>query len=123
MRTATRRSLILPSAVIIWALATSTVAAAGAGNPLRSALVLPFLCAGPGLALVPLLRIGGLAGLTLAVGISLAIDALLPTAMIYAGLWSPDATLAVLVVLSLLGAAGQLAVGILGPRPTVEPAQ
>lgn len=117
-----RRSVILPSAVMVWALAADVIVAYGAGNPWQSAIVLPFLCVGPGLALVPLLRVGGWTGLTLAVGVSLAMDALVPTAMIYAGVWSPDATLAILVVLSILGGAGQLALEALRPRPAMEAA-
>ncbi len=117
-----RGSLVLPLAVILWALAAGAVVTFGVGNPYRSALVLPFLCAGPGLALVPLLRIAGWTGLTVAVGLSLALDALVPTAMIYAGTWSPDGTFAILVALSILGAMGQLAVKLLGSRPAVEAA-
>lgn len=117
-----RGSVILPSVVMVWALAADEIVAYGAGNPWQSAIVLPFLCVGPGLALVPLLRVGGWAGLTLALGVSLALDALVPTAMIYAGAWSPDTALAVLVVLSFLGGAGQLALAVLRPRPTMEAA-
>ena len=122
MRTAVRRSMILPLVVIIWALAAGAVVAYGVGNPVRTALVLTFLCAAPGLALVPLFRITGWTGLTLAAGMSLALDSLVPTAMIYAGVWSPDATLAVLVVLTILGGAAQLAVEMLRLRPAMEAA-
>lgn len=122
MRTAVRGSLVLPLIVIGWAVAAGAAVAYGVGNPVRSALMLPFLCAAPGLALVPLLRIRGWTGLTLAVGLSLALDALVPTAMIYAGTWSPDTTLAVLVVLTILGGAAQLAVEMLHLRPGMEAA-
>ena len=122
MRTVMRRSFILPTTVLLWALACGATVGYGLGNPVRSAVVLPFLCFGPGLALVPLLRIAGWAGLTVAVGVSLALDELVPTAMIYARAWSPDATLAILVVLSVLGAAAQVAVDLHGSRRALEAA-
>ena len=79
----------------------------GMSNPLRLICVLAFLLVGPGLAFVPLLRIGGWPGWTMAVGLSLALDTVVSTAMIYAGIWSPEATLMVLVMLSLIGAVCQ----------------
>lgn len=120
MKSAMRGSIILPSLVIVWAMAAGSAVGYGAANPWRSAIVLPFLCVGPGLALVPLLRIAGWTGLTLAVGVSLALDALVPTGMIYSGAWSPDATLAILVVLSILACAGQLALELLRRSRGVE---
>src|SRR5260370_15802654 len=72
----------------------------GLGNPVRSLLVLSFLVAGPGLALVPLMHLDGWSGLTLAAGLSLALDALVSAIMIYPNVWSPTATLAVLVLVT-----------------------
>ncbi len=103
-----RRPPAVPLIVLALTGGAGSVVLLGVGNPLRSLFVLSFLIAGPGLALVPLLRIGGWPGLTLAVGLSLALETLVPTIMIYASIWSPDATFAVLVLLSLVGAAAQL---------------
>lgn len=109
-----------PPALSLIALALAGAAGSavilGLGNPMRSLFVLSFLVAGPGLALVPLMRIHGWAELTLAVALSLALDALVPTIMIYASVWSPDATLAVLVLVTLLGATAQLLTIWLPPR-------
>lgn len=70
-------------------------AAAGAAvymdidSPVRSVLVLGFLLLFPGLAWVRLLRLDDrLAELTLAVALSIAIDAAVPGALIYTGGWS-----------------------------------
>jgi hypothetical protein len=103
-----RRPPAVPLIVFALTGAAGSVVLLGVGNPLRSLFVLPFLIAAPGLALVPLARIGGWPGLTMAVGLSLALDSLVPTIMIYAGFWSPNATLAVLVLVSLVGATAQL---------------
>ena len=101
-----------PAALSLVALALAGAARVavllGPGNPIRSMVVLSFLVAGPGLALVPLMRVDGWPGLTLAVGLSLALDVLVSTIMIYANVWSPMATLAVLVLLTAVGAAAQL---------------
>ena len=108
-----------PPAPSLMALALAGAAGAAVllslGNPIRSLFVLSFLVAGPGLALVPLMRLDGWAGLTLAVGLSLALDALVATVMIYANLWSPTATLAVLVLVSAVGAIAQLLTGSFRP--------
>ena len=115
-----RQLLFIPFIVIAWAAAAGAVVAAGAENPLRSLVVLPFLLVIPGLALVPFLRIGGLPALTLAIGLSLALDAVVPTTMIYAGSWSPEATLVILLVLSLVGGAGQIVLALRGPATATE---
>ena len=103
-----RRLPVPPLIVLALAGAAGSAVMLGLGNPMRSLFVLPFLAVGPGLALVPLMRLDGWAGLTLAVGLSLALEALVSTIMIYASIWSPEATLAVLVLVSLVGATAQL---------------
>jgi len=103
-----RRLATLPLIVLALAGAAGSAVILGLGNPIRSLFVLPFLLGGPGLALVPLMRLDLLPGLTLAVGLSLALDALVSTTMIYANVWSPEATLAVLILVSLVGATAPL---------------
>ena len=103
-----RRPPALPLIALALAGAAGAAVILGLGNPMRSLFVLSFLVAGPGLALVPLMRLDGWPGLTLAVGLSLALDALVSTIMIYANIWSPTATLAVLILVSLVGAAARL---------------
>jgi hypothetical protein len=110
----------LPPIVLILTGAAGSVVWLGVANPWRSVFVLPFLMAVPGLALVPLLRIGGWPGLTLAVGLSLALETVVPTAMIYAGVWSPEATFGVLVLMSLVGAAAQLVTARVAPGVAAE---
>jgi hypothetical protein len=116
----TRRSFGMP---LVLALTTAAVGAAvllGVGNPVRTAIVLSFLAFGPGLSLVPLLRIGAWNGLILALGLSLALDLVVSTAMIYLAIWSPDGTFLVLVILSLVGAIAQIAIGWIRPSLPVE---
>jgi hypothetical protein len=90
------------------AVAATALALAGAPTAVRLPVVLVFLLLGPGMAFVPLLGLGDpVAELTIAVGISLAVDVAVALAMLYAGAWSPPATLVVVAALALCGAALQ----------------
>ena len=96
--------------VAVAAVAAPVLALAGAPAAVRLPVVLVFLLLGPGMAFVPLLGLGDpVAELTVAVGICLAIDVAVALAMLYAGAWSPPATLVVVAALALGGAALQLA--------------
>ena len=95
-----------------WA-AVVAVAAVVAPAAVRLPVVLVFLLLGPGMAFVPLLDLGDpVAELTVAVGISLAVDLAVALAMLYAGAWSPPATLVVLAAFALGGAALQRVKGV-----------
>jgi len=97
-----------PPVVAAAALAAAVAALAGAPEPVRAPLVLAFLVLGPGMAFVPLLKLGDpVAEVTLGIGISLALDLVVAVAMLYAGAWSPETTLVVLVAIALGGAALQ----------------
>jgi hypothetical protein len=90
------------------ALAAAAVAFAGAPLALRAPVVLAFLTLGPGMAFVPLLGLRDpLAELTIGLGVSLSLDLAVAATMLYAGAWSPPASLAVLAGISLSGAALQ----------------
>jgi hypothetical protein len=79
------------------------------GHPLRSLVESWFLLVCPGMALVRLLRLGSpLAEWCLAVALSLALDALLPDVMVYAGVWSTRWALMGLIGLSLMAASLRL---------------
>jgi len=78
-------------------------------QPVRAIFVFWFFLICPGLAIVGLLDIRDwLAEAVVAIGLSLAIDTGVATIMVLAKLWSPDAGLAVLIGISLLGAALQV---------------
>jgi len=94
--------------VAVAAVAAPALALAGAPSAVRVPVVLLFLLLGPGMAFVPLLDLGDpVAELTVAVGISVAVDLAVALAMLYAGAWSPPATLVVVAALALGGAALQ----------------
>jgi hypothetical protein len=104
----TARGIAPAPIVAAAALAAAAVAFAGAPGPLRAPVVLVFLALGPGMAFVPLLGLRDpVAELTLALGASLALDLVVAATMLYAGAWSPPASLAVLAALALGGAALQ----------------
>ena len=106
----TMRRVSWPGLVTASALAAAAVALAGAPEPVRAPLVLAFLLLGPGMAFVPLLGLGDpVAELTVGLGVSVALDLCIAMGMLYAGAWSPLATLVVLVAIALAGAALQLA--------------
>jgi hypothetical protein len=104
----TARGMTPAPIVAAAALAAAAVAFAGAPGPLRAPVVLAFLALGPGMAFVPLLGLRDpVAVLTLALGLSLALDLVVAATMLYAGAWSPPASLAVLAAIALGGAALQ----------------
>jgi hypothetical protein len=72
--------------------------------PLRPALVIGFVAICPGMAIVRLLRLDSiLIELALAIAVSLALAGLLASALVYAGLWSPNVVLELLVVIAVGG--------------------
>lgn len=78
---------------------------------IRPALAFWFLFVCPGMAFVRLLRIEDhIIELTIAVALSLAIEALLSMIMIYTETWSPDLGLLVLIGLCVIGVILQLTI-------------
>lgn len=89
-----------------------TASFAHAPTEIRAPLVLAFALIGPGAAVVPLLRLHDPLGeFTLALGVSLAADVVVASAMLYAHAWAPEAGLAILVAVTLAGAGSQVVVG------------
>lgn len=76
---------------------------------LRPLIVLWFLLVCPGMALVRFLRLREpIAEWTLAIAVSLVLDALVASVQLYAGRWSPTLTLNILIGLCVAGALVQL---------------
>ena len=87
----------------------AVVVAAGIGAPLQPLAAVWFLLVCPGLALVPLIRIGDpWEEIALALGVSVALDIVVATALMYADAWSPALIVGVLAAISIAGAALQL---------------
>jgi uncharacterized membrane protein len=101
----------LAPAIVAASVAAAAVALAiGGGSPLRTALALWFLLLCPGLAVGPLLPIRDTwAMLALVLGLSVAIDTVVVSALMYAGAWSTPVIFSALAAMSLAGAAAQLA--------------
>jgi hypothetical protein len=88
------------------ALLAGALALADVHSPLRVLVVLWFVLACPGGSIVRFLRLGDpVAELTLAVGVSLALATIVAVTDLYLGLWSPDATLLVLIAVTLVASA------------------
>jgi hypothetical protein len=80
------------------------------GQPARAVVVFWFFLTCPGLALVGMLGIRDwLDEAIVAIALSFALATGVATIMVMAKLWSPDAGLAILIAISLLGAVLQLA--------------
>jgi hypothetical protein len=80
------------------------------GTPVQGIAILWFVTLCPGMSLVPLLKLGHfIIEVTLAVALSLSIDAIVVGIFLYSGLWSPPAMLSVLIAWSLIGSILQLA--------------
>jgi hypothetical protein len=95
----------------------------GSSHPgVRVPAVLVFLLVGPGLALVGLLHVDDVwRELALVLGLSLAIDGVVVGGLAYAGDRSAGHALAVLVVVAMTGALGQLARDRQRPRERSSP--
>jgi len=104
-----RSPWLWPATIVLSAASIALVVFAGVATPARPFIALWFLLLCPGMALVRLLRVGGVATeLSLAIALSLALDTLVAGVMIYTGTWAPTAGLIVLIAISVAGAALQV---------------
>ncbi len=94
-------------------------------SPLRVLLTLGFLVFGPGLALAELLEISdAVQRIAVATGASLALETLVAVSLLYAGLFSTEAAVAIVVGLTciaLLAAVLRRGWHVPPPGPNVEP--
>jgi hypothetical protein len=93
-----------PVIITISAAVTQVLAYSDVTTLLRPAIVLWFLLICPGMAFIRLLQFKDwLQEAVLAMALSLALDLIVAASLLYAGFWSPEAVLNVLIVLSLVG--------------------
>lgn len=104
------RSHRLPLLLFASVAALGVALVAGGGSWPRTMLAIWFLLACPGLALAPLVRLHDALGtVTVAIALSIAIDTIVASALLYCGAWSPAAAYAILAAITIGGAARQLA--------------
>ena len=85
------------------------------GTSVQGIAILWFVALCPGISMVPLLKLNHfLIEVTLAIALSLSIDAIVVGIFLYSGDWSPPAMLWVLIALSLVGSILQLGAGFVG---------
>ena len=117
-----RRGPVGWSRLAVWAILVTTVVAAMSlavdlPGPVGRVAVVLFALTCPGLALVRLLRLEyPLAELSLGVAISVALAGLVGGVLLYTGMWSPPAGLAILVAVTVIA----LAADRLAPARRVE---
>jgi len=105
-----RPSLLWPAIIILSALAAGLVNFVIPGAMGRPIIVMWFLFVCPGMAVVRFFQLREpIAEWTLAIALSLAIDAMVAGIQLYAGLWSPAATLGIMIGFCLVGATVQIA--------------
>ncbi len=93
--------------IVIAAMATLIVVTLDWESPIRVAVTLCFLVFGPGLALAELLEITDpVQRLALAPAASLAVETLVATALLYAGVFSAQAAVTIVVGMSCVAVAG-----------------
>jgi uncharacterized membrane protein len=93
---------------LVLAVAAAGLVVAGATSVVRAPVVIAFVLLGPGVGLVPLLRLRDpTAELALAIALSLALDVLVALTMVYARVWSAEGALLILAGVALAGAAAQ----------------
>lgn len=100
------------------------LSAAGSLDAVRGGVTLAFMAAGPGMAMMGLLRLDDLLlELSLALALSLVIETILAMAMLILRWWQPSQALMILEVLAALGALGQIyQLQKLKHRPSHQPA-
>jgi hypothetical protein len=104
-----RFSWLWPMTNLLWALAAALVTLVIPNIVLRPAVVMGFLFTCPGMVLVRFFRLrDGVAEWTLAIALSLALDAIIASIQLYIGWWSPGVTLSLLIGLCVVGAILQL---------------
>ncbi len=100
----TRRSLTWPAAILLSTVAVSVVTYAGIWPSVRPFVALPFLVLCPGLAWARLLRVEPeLNTILLGVALSLAIDTIVATALLYAHQPSAKVNLGALIAITIGG--------------------
>ena len=124
MRLTSRVTWFWPVTILVSALGMYFVMFHAADSPIRPLLALWFLFICPGMAFVPLLRIqDGFAEFTLAIALSLALDAGVAMLLLYTGVWFPVWGLVILLWISIGGVLLQLLVGygtmFIGSRTSV----
>jgi uncharacterized membrane protein len=104
-----RSSIGWPLIIIVSAIATMLVVVTNVETPLRPAIVFWFLLVCPGMAVMQLLRFkDGVMELTLAIALSISLDAIIAEGMVLTKRWSPEWGFVLLAGLSMVGALSRI---------------
>ena len=104
-----RFQLIWPGVIVGSAVTSGLFFFLGLASPLRLILTLWFLLVCPGMAFVRLLRFDeSYYEWTLAIALSISLDALVACILLYTGFWSIELGLSIVIMISLLGVLLQL---------------
>ena len=109
-----------PAIIVILATGTGLLMYSDSRSLLRPVMALCFLLVCPGMSLMRLLHIhDSLTELTLAIALSMAIDAIVAAIMLYSASWSPQRSLNVLIGISIGGALLQVIMAYITPATSV----
>lgn len=93
-----------PPVLLFSALLAGVLAFANLDSPLRAVIVLWFMLVCPGLALIRLAHLADpVAELAVGIALSVALASVVAAALLYAGAWSPQAVLGVLIAATVTG--------------------
>jgi hypothetical protein len=106
----TQRRALIPIVIVAVAVAATVLVFAAPGSSARPYIVLVFALVCPGMAVVRLFRLDEpLLELAIAIALSIGVELLVSTAMVYLGVWSPKTLFAALVVVAIGGATVEVA--------------
>lgn len=93
-----------PAVIIIMGSIASACVLLDVQSPLRAIVVLSFLLVCPGMAYIQLLKLHEIyAEWTLAIALSIALNILVSTVILYIGLWSIERIFLIMVAIALIG--------------------
>ena len=102
-------SLKWPAIVAISAVSAEVLTYNDVTTPLRPVIIFWFLLVCPGMAFIQLLQLREfLYEIVLTIALSLALELIVATVVLYAGFWSPELILRILIGISLVGVVCQL---------------
>ena len=116
-----RSSWLWPFILVCWTILAAISLFVVPTNPLRPVVMLGFLTICPGMALVRHLRLSNaVSELTIAVALSIAIDAIVAALFLYAGHWVPNAIFIVLMEITIVCILLQLVLDLLRYHRSLE---
>ena len=93
--------------VVLWCVVSTALVSFAPGRVVTEVIVVPCVLVAPGIVVVRLLRLHGVALVaTVLILVALAVGVLVPAVFLYAGVWSPQGSFATIVTGTIVAACG-----------------